>query len=83
MKNREDVIENMVDQYREQLEEKDDDELLGGTLEQLCEDAKVLLANTLESVREETIEEMVEQYRRQLDGKPDKELIGGQDDSEQ
>jgi hypothetical protein len=81
--NREDVIENMVEQYRGQLEEQEDEELLGGTLDTLREDAKVLFANTLEDVREGTIEEMVEQYQRQLDGKPDEELIGGHDDSEQ
>ena len=81
--NREDVIENMVEQYRAQLEEKEDEELLGSRLEQMREDAKVLVSNMLESLREATIEEMVEQYRRQLDGKPVEELIGGQDDSEQ
>ena len=81
--NREDVIENMVEQYRAQLEEKEDEDLLGSRLEQMRKDANVLFANTLEDVREETIEAMVEQYQRQLDGKPDKELIGGQDDSEQ
>ncbi len=83
MMNREDVIDNMVGQYRAQLEEKEDEELLGGRLEIFREDTKVLVSNMLESLREEAIEEMVEQYRRQLDGKPDEELIGGRDGSEQ
>ncbi len=81
--NREVVIEQMVEQYRANLEEQEDEELLGHRLQRMREDAKVLVSNMLESLREETIEEMVEQYRRQLDGKPDEELIGGQDDSEQ
>lgn len=81
--NREDVIENMVEQYRAHLEEKEDEELLGSRMEQMREDAKVLVSNMLESLRENTIEQMVEQYQQQLDGKPDEQLIGGQDDSEQ
>jgi CHAD domain-containing protein len=81
--NREDVIENMVEQYRDQLEAQDDEELLGNRLEIFRENANVLVSNMLESLREETIEEMVKRYQRHLDGKPDEELIGGQDDSEQ
>lgn len=80
--NREDVIENMVEQYRAQIEEQEDEELLGGTLEKMREDAKVLFANTLESVRGATIEKKDEQYQRDLESKSDHELIGGQDDSE-
>ena len=82
--NRENVIERMVEQYREHLEEKNDEELLGSRrLEVIRENVEVLISNMVDYVREETIEEMVDQYQRQLDGKPDEELFGGQDDSEQ
>ena len=81
--NREDVIETLVDQYRDQLEAQDDEELLGNRLEIFREDSKVLVSNMLESLREETIEEMVEQYQKELESKSDNELIGGRDGSEQ
>ncbi len=80
--NREDVIEQMVDQYRANLEGQEDEELLGHRLQRMREDAKVLVSTMLESLREETIEEMVEQFQKQLEGKSDEQLIGGQDDSE-
>ena len=37
MNDRDELIERMVDQYREQVEAKDDDELLGDTLTTLRE----------------------------------------------
>ena len=77
--NREDLIE----QSRAQLEEKEDEELLGSRLEQMREDANVLVSNMLETLRGEAIEEKVEQYQKELDSKSDHELFGGQDDSEQ
>jgi hypothetical protein len=80
--NREDVIDNMVEQYRAQLEEKEDEELLGSRLEQMREDAKVLVSNMLESLREATIQEKGEKYQKELESKSDHELFGGQDDSE-
>jgi hypothetical protein len=80
--NREDVIDNMVEQYRAQLEEKEDEELLGHRLQRMREDAKVLVSNMIESVREATIEEKVEIYQKELESKSDHELFGGQDDSE-
>jgi len=81
--NREDVIEKLVDQYREQLEEKDDEDLLGSRLETIREAAKLLLSNRLESERDETIERLVEQYQEELKSKSDEELFGeNKDDSE-
>lgn len=80
--NREDVIENMVEQYRANLEEQEDEELLGHRLQRMREDAKVLVSNMMESVREATIEEKVEKYQKELESKSDHELFGGQDDSE-
>lgn len=81
--NREDVIKTMVEQYRVQLAEQEDEELLGNRLNRMRENAKVLISNVLESLREETIEEMVEQYQKELESKSDNELIGGRDGSEQ
>jgi hypothetical protein len=81
--NREDVIEQMVEQYRAQLEEQEDEELLGNRLKRMREDANVLVSNMLESLREETIEEMVEQYQKELERKSDHELASeDHDDSE-
>ena len=78
------VIEKMVDQYRDQLEEKDDDDLLGSSrLAIFREDAKVLVHNMLEALREETIEELVESYQKNLEGMSEQELFGGQGDSKQ
>ena len=59
--NREDVIEQMVEQHRETLEAKDDEELLG---------------KTLERVREKTIEARVEQFEEELEGESNEELLG-------
>ena len=81
--NREDVIKTKVEQFRAQLEEQEDEELLGSRLNIFRENAKVLVSNMLESVREATIEEKVEQYQKELGSKSDHELIGGQNDSEQ
>lgn len=59
--NRDDVIEQMVEKYREDLEEKDDEDLLGSTLEEM---------------RQEAIENLLERYQEELEGKSDKELEG-------
>ena len=69
MNDRDEVIQRMLDEYREQLDEEDDDELLG---------------DKLAFLREDTIERLVEQYQEELEGKSDEELLGeNQDDSEQ
>ena len=52
MTDRQNMIERMVEQYRDDLDEKDDDELLGGTLDTL---------------REHTIERMTERYQAELE----------------
>lgn len=81
--NREDVIKTLVEQYRVQLAEQEDEELLGGRLEIFREDSKVLVSNMLESLREEAIDEMVEQYQKELESKSDHELASeDHDDSE-
>jgi hypothetical protein len=58
---REEVVEALVAKYKDILEEKDDEELLG---------------NTLEKLREETVEAMVESYQESLDEMDDEELLG-------
>jgi hypothetical protein len=81
--NREDVIEQLVEQYRANLEEQEDEELLGNRLQRMREDAKVLVSNMMESVREATIEEKVEKYQKELQGRSDQELASeDHDDSE-
>src|SRR5262245_41167139 len=50
--NREDIIEHLVNKYQEALEEKDDEELLGSSLEKM---------------REKAIEEMVASYRESVE----------------
>lgn len=56
MTDRETMIERMVDQYREDLEEKGDDELLG---------------DTLTALREHTIERMTEHFQDELEEQSD------------
>ena len=59
--NRDEVIEDLVGKYREALEEKDDEDLLG---------------NTLERAREEAVEEMVERYQEHVEEMDDEDLLG-------
>jgi hypothetical protein len=84
MNDRDDVIERMVDQYRDHLAEQYDEDLLGSSrLEGFREDTKELVNDMLESLREETIEELVEQYQKKLESTSGEELLREeQDDSE-
>jgi len=59
--NRDEVIEQLLDQYREQLEEKDNEELLG---------------TTLDKMRENAIEAMVERYQESVEEMDDEFLFG-------
>ena len=56
---RDDIIEHLVGLYREVLEEKDDEDLLG---------------DSLEEVRETTIEEILERYQDDLEAMTDEQL---------
>ena len=80
--NREDVIKTKVEQFRAQLEEQEDEELLGSRLNIFRENAKVLVSNMLESLRGKAIEDLAWQYQMELESKSDEELFGGHDDSE-
>jgi len=61
MNDRDEMIQRMLDEYREQLEEEEDDELLG---------------DRLEFLREDTIERLVEKYQEELERKSGEKLFG-------
>lgn len=59
---RDELIEKLVSKYRDVLEEKDDEDLLGST--------------ALEQVREQAAESLVESYRECVEDMEDAELLG-------
>lgn len=58
---REQIIERLLDKWRQELDEKDNEELLG---------------DALDRVREEVIQAKVENYQEDLEDQDDEELLG-------
>lgn len=74
--NREDVIDTMVDQYREQLEEKDNDELLGDTLTTLREHTIERMTERYQAGLDEEMKCKIEHFQDTLDEQSDEDLLG-------
>jgi hypothetical protein len=76
MTDRQNMIERMVEQYRDDLDEKDDDELLGGTLDTLREHTIERMTERYQAELEEELKCKMETYQDELEEQSNEDLLG-------
>jgi hypothetical protein len=76
MTDRKNMIERNIEQYREILEQKDDDELLGGTLDTLREHTIDRMTDRYQRELEEQMQCKIEHYQDELVEQSDEDLLG-------